>query len=863
QQYKKRSHLSHEEEIQERAREKKETVANFVASSRNADDRDSSDEELGSDSIDGWIRFEGSLLLLASISGFQEKLQNASNENAKLRLMQKEDEKLSRRMESKFSPTQTLADQLTENLQHLTSQVQEENSFGVAQLLPYQILSKDGKPYIMNCETKVFSPEEITDMVLTKVKEGRRVCMPPLPVPVCEDSSSDDTYDEESWLNKNDAAKDTDDEDYEHYEDYEDYEAPDEDIDKALYEGGDAAGIMMDCPDIAPLLEKLPAGFEYPFLTNAIASDLLDETRLKMVMEALPSTSRLMLFRCLNSMYIYWKKKSVHLKQYLTSRSRRKRVLVAAGEVRNQLDHLLCWAYSSSDLVSASLVLHGLEKEYFPLCPMYLCENVDPSQLESHVIEEEEHRCYGSNMHSALLYIKKYGIPKEASKEFNCMLARGVGADEKRYYISEVLRFPTLEAALMRLKTHPTSYGKKCCNRGYIYVSIEVLLILAGALRKQGAKLGDICHIRPQYLLSDFYSVEMEISSDENRAKNCQFLSSGKSSALESIVGKDFLPRGSAAVRKEIQDETDRETGRSKAISSVPIHRSIYSPDADNLTLIDLPELTKVAVKGQSESIVKGIENVVRSYTEKPNRIILAISPANQDRAASDAIIISREVDPSGEITFGVLKNIDLMDKGTDAVDRLGKSSVLESIVGKDSLPRGSGIVTRRPLVLKLQTIDDGTREYAEFLHLPRKRFTDFAAVRKEIQDEIDRETGRSKAISSVPIHLSIYSPDVVNLRLIDLPELTKVSVDGQSESIVKGIENVVRSYIEKPNDIILAISPVKKDLASSDAIKISREVDPSGERTFGVLTKIDLVDYGTNAVEILEERSFKLKDPV
>ncbi|CDY35024.1 BnaC06g13620D [Brassica napus] len=568
----------------------------------------------------------------------EEKLQNASNENAKLRLMQKEDEKLSRRMESKFSPTQTLADQLTENLQHLTSQVQEENSFGVAQLLPYQILSKDGKPYIMNCETKVFSPEEITDMVLTKVKEGRRVCMPPLPVPVCEDSSSDDTYDEESWLNKNDAAKDTDDEDYEHYEDYEDYEAPDEDIDKALYEGGDAAGIMMDCPDIAPLLEKLPAGFEYPFLTNAIASDLLDETRLKMVMEALPSTSRLMLFRCLNSMYIYWKKKSVHLKQYLTSRSRRKRVLVAAGEVRNQLDHLLCWAYSSSDLVSASLVLHGLEKEYFPLCPMYLCENVDPSQLESHVIEEEEHRCYGSNMHSALLYIKKYGIPKEASKEFNCMLARGVGADEKRYYISEVLRFPTLEAALMRLKTHPvgatlaiyrsrdqtldlrlirlppsikgseymgdhevvmiccevkkgemvvkckTSYGKKCCNRGYIYVSIEVLLILAGALRKQGAKLGDICHIRPQYLLSDFYSVEMEISSDENRAKNCQFLSSGKSSALESIVGKDFLPRGSAAVRKEIQDETDRETGRSKAISSVPIHRSIYSPDGWDTT---------------------------------------------------------------------------------------------------------------------------------------------------------------------------------------------------------------------------------------------------------------------------------------
>lgn len=190
-----------------------------------------------------------------------------------------------------------------------------------------------------------------------------------------------------------------------------------------------------------------------------------------------------------------------------------------------------------------------------------------------------------------------------------------------------------------------------------------------------------------------------------------------------------------------------------------------------------------------------------------------------------------------------------------------GKSSVLESIVGKDFLPRGSGIVTRRPLVLQLHRIDEG-REYAEFMHVPRKRFTDFAAVRKEIADETDRETGRSKAISSVPIYLSIYSPYVVNLTLIDLPGLTKVAVEGQSDSIVQDIENMVRAYIEKPNCIILAISPANQDLATSDAIKISREVDPKGDRTFGVLTKIDLMDKGTDAVEILEGRAFKLQFP-
>ncbi|XP_027339991.1 dynamin-related protein 5A isoform X2 [Abrus precatorius] len=191
-----------------------------------------------------------------------------------------------------------------------------------------------------------------------------------------------------------------------------------------------------------------------------------------------------------------------------------------------------------------------------------------------------------------------------------------------------------------------------------------------------------------------------------------------------------------------------------------------------------------------------------------------------------------------------------------------GKSSVLESVVGKDFLPRGSGIVTRRPLVLQLHKIEEGSREYAEFLHLPRKRFTDFVAVRKEIQDETDRETGRTKQISTVPIHLSIYSPNVVNLTLIDLPGLTKVAVEGQPDSIVKDIEDMVRSYIEKPNCIILAISPANQDLATSDAIKISREVDPTGDRTIGVLTKIDLMDKGTDAVDMLEGRAYRLKFP-
>ncbi|CAN1173769.1 Phragmoplastin DRP1E [Linum perenne] len=191
-----------------------------------------------------------------------------------------------------------------------------------------------------------------------------------------------------------------------------------------------------------------------------------------------------------------------------------------------------------------------------------------------------------------------------------------------------------------------------------------------------------------------------------------------------------------------------------------------------------------------------------------------------------------------------------------------GKSSVLESIVGRDFLPRGSGIVTRRPLVLQLYMTEPGVDDYAEFLHLPKKRFTDFSMVRKEIQVETDKMTGTGRQISPSPIHLTIYSPNVVNLSLIDLPGLTKVAIEGQPDGIVRDIENMVRSYISKPNSLILAITPANQDIATSDAIKLSKEVDPRGERTFGVLTKLDLMDKGTNAVEVLEGRAYQLRNP-
>lgn len=201
-----------------------------------------------------------------------------------------------------------------------------------------------------------------------------------------------------------------------------------------------------------------------------------------------------------------------------------------------------------------------------------------------------------------------------------------------------------------------------------------------------------------------------------------------------------------------------------------------------------------------------------------------------------------------------------------------GKSSVLENLVGKDFLPRGSNIVTRRPLILQLinqkkkngedlelEEWSDGL-EYGEFLHKQNEKFYDFNEIREEIKRETDRITGSNKGISPIPINLKIYSPNVLNLTLVDLPGVTKVPVGDQPKDIELQIRRMIIQYIEKPNTIILAITAANTDLATSDALQMARLVDPECKRTIGVLTKLDLMDKGTDALDMLMGRIVPLK---
>uniref|UniRef100_A0A668SWV6 Interferon-induced GTP-binding protein Mx n=1 Tax=Oreochromis aureus TaxID=47969 RepID=A0A668SWV6_OREAU len=206
---------------------------------------------------------------------------------------------------------------------------------------------------------------------------------------------------------------------------------------------------------------------------------------------------------------------------------------------------------------------------------------------------------------------------------------------------------------------------------------------------------------------------------------------------------------------------------------------------------------------------------------------------------------------------IGQNSNLDLPQIAVVGGQSAGKSSVLENFVGKDFLPRGSGIVTRRPLVLQL--INCPT-EYAEFLHCKGKKFTDFDEVRQEIEAETDRVTGQNKGISPVPINLRVYSPNVLNLTLVDLPGMTKVAVGDQPPDIEHQIRDMIMQFVTKENCLLLAVSPANSDLANSDALKIAKEVDPQGLRTIGVITKLDLMDEGTDARDILENKLLPLR---
>lgn len=129
----------------------------------------------------------------------------------------------------------------------------------------------------------------------------------------------------------------------------------------------------------------------------------------------------------------------------------------------------------------------------------------------------------------------------------------------------------------------------------------------------------------------------------------------------------------------------------------------------------------------------------------------------------------------------GVSEVLDLPRVVVVGTQSAGKSSVLDAIIGSDILPKGDGVVTRRPLELRLNRLETDEAPYAVFKGKDGKdeRVDDLNQVKHIIARKTDEVAGKNSNIVDIPIVLSIFSKRCPDLTLIDLPGVTRVAVDG------------------------------------------------------------------------------------
>lgn len=211
---------------------------------------------------------------------------------------------------------------------------------------------------------------------------------------------------------------------------------------------------------------------------------------------------------------------------------------------------------------------------------------------------------------------------------------------------------------------------------------------------------------------------------------------------------------------------------------------------------------------------------------------------------------------------YGLQSYISLPRIAVVGLQSAGKSSLLESIVGFDFLPRGEGLCTRRPLELRLVHSIAVDEAYAVFDKNKAEKLYDFEKVKKKIEEYTDSDAGTKKGIIDSPIVLTIYSKNVPDLSLVDLPGITKVPLRGSDhpENIEELTTELCVRYIKDPRTIILCVVQSNVDISTSDAIKLAQRYDKNGERTLCALTKVDLVDSGSDIRSIIHNEEVPLK---
>lgn len=244
--------------------------------------------------------------------------------------------------------------------------------------------------------------------------------------------------------------------------------------------------------------------------------------------------------------------------------------------------------------------------------------------------------------------------------------------------------------------------------------------------------------------------------------------------------------------------------------------------------------------KSNSTSIVEqgaGVDNsLALDITDEPIDAPIVSSYSDRIRPLLDAV--------------DKLRNLMVMEEGIQLPTIVvvgdqssGKSSVLESLAGI-SLPRGQGICTRVPLIMRLQ---NHTHPQSEFsLEVNGKLVpTDESHISEAINLATDEIAGNGKGISNAPMTLVVKKKGVPDLTMVDLPGITRVPVHGQPDNIYEQIRDIIMEYIKPEESIILNVLSATVDFTTCESIRMSQSVDKTGERTLAVVTKADKAPEG------------------
>ncbi|KAF2288340.1 hypothetical protein GH714_006884 [Hevea brasiliensis] len=275
--------------------------------------------------------------------------------------------------------------------------------------------------------------------------------------------------------------------------------------------------------------------------------------------------------------------------------------------------------------------------------------------------------------------------------------------------------------------------------------------------------------------------------------------SSGKSSVLESLAGIN-LPRGlgictrvplvmtehhptpipelflefngktvhtdEAYVADAINLATNEIAGDGKGISNTPLTLVVKKSGVPDLTMIDLPGITRVPVHGQPENIYEQIAGIIMEYIRPEESIILNVLSATVDFSTCESIRMSQQVDKNGKRTLAVVTKSDKAPEG-----------LLEKVTA-DDVNIGLGYVCVRNRI--------GDESYEE--------------ARKE----------EAKLFNTHPLLSRI------NKSMVGIPVLAQKLTQIQASIIARCLPGIVRKIDEKLNASILELNRIPKTLSSS-----------------------------------------------